>query len=225
MGRRNNKISKPRKDTFAIVVDGKTEVWYFQMLKRNESNLQVNIEPKIPQKKKLSEQYKKIIELAEDYTKVFWIIDLDVVIAESKVTKKGETNQIQKLTDYLDIIEKKYKNVISILNNPCLEYWFILHFNQNTRYFPQCKEAEKELKKYLKDYEKTRKYFTKHDNDIYLRLKPKLTTALKNAKKTKRRSFEEIERAICEMNLFFKSDKIKKAIDIKENLTVNNLGQ
>ncbi len=68
MGRRKNKISKPRKDTFAIVVDGKTEVWYFQMLKRNESNLQVNIEPKIPQKKKLYEQYKKIIELAEDYT-------------------------------------------------------------------------------------------------------------------------------------------------------------
>lgn len=90
MARRKEKISKPRKDTFAIIIDGETEVWYFQMLKRNEPSLQVNIEPKIPQKKRLSEQYEKVLELAEDYTKVFWIIDLDVVIAESKIAKKED---------------------------------------------------------------------------------------------------------------------------------------
>ena len=87
MGRRKNKISKPRKITFTIVVDGETEVWYFQMLKRNEPGLQVNIEPKIPQKKKLSEQYEKVIELAKDYEKVFWIIDLDKIIEDSKIVE------------------------------------------------------------------------------------------------------------------------------------------
>lgn len=74
MARRKIKITKPKKDAFAIIVDGQTEVWYFQMLKRNEPSLQVNIEPKIPQKKKLSEQYEKVLELAEDFTKVFWIL-------------------------------------------------------------------------------------------------------------------------------------------------------
>lgn len=83
MARRKIKIFKPKKETFTIVVDGETEVWYFQMLKRNEPGLQVNIEPKIPQKKKLSDLYEKVRELAEDFTKVYWIIDLDVVIAES----------------------------------------------------------------------------------------------------------------------------------------------
>lgn len=55
MARRSRKISFPRKKAYAIVVDGETEVWYFQMLKRNETSLQVNIEPQIPIKKKLEE--------------------------------------------------------------------------------------------------------------------------------------------------------------------------
>ena len=117
MARRKTKIFKSRKDTYAIVVDGKTEVWYFQMLKRNEPNLQVNIEPKIPQKKKLSEQYEKILELAEDF------------------------------------------------------------------------------------------------NDIYLKLKSNLSVALTNAQKTKRGNLNEIERGICEMNLFFETKQIKTIIN------------
>ena len=209
MARRKEKISKPRKDTFAIIVDGETEVWYFQMLKRNEPSLQVNIEPKIPQKKRLSEQYEKVLELAEDFTKVFWIIDLDVVIAESKLAKKGEPNQIQQLKNYLNELKKNYDNVITILNNPCLEYWFVLHFEQTTKYFSKCSGAERQLKKHLKDYKKTQKYFTKQDNDIYLKLKSELSTALVNTQRTQRKNIDGIERGICEMNLFFETEQIK----------------
>ena len=43
------------KNTQAIVVDDKTEVWYFKILKGNKPERQVNIEPKRLQKKKLSE--------------------------------------------------------------------------------------------------------------------------------------------------------------------------
>jgi len=207
MRRKKLKISKPKKNTYAIVVDGETEVWYFQMLKRNEPSLQVNIEPKIPQKKKLSDQYDKVCELSEDYTKVFWVIDLDVIIAESKSIE---------LKKYLEEFEKeKFKNVITIFNNPCLEFWFLLHFIQTTKYFPKCKEAEKQLKKQkeFKDYHKTQKYFTKQNNDIYLKLKSRLLTALKNTKRTKRGNLEEIEQGICEMNLFFETEQIKSILD------------
>jgi len=209
MARRVEKISKPRKDTFAIIVDGETEVWYFHMLKRNEPSLQVNIEPKIPQKKRLSEQYEKVIQLAEDFTKVFWIIDLDVVIKESKASIKGKPNQIQQLKSYLNKLKKNYDNVITILNNPCLEYWFVLHFEQTTKYFSKCSDAESQLRKHLKDYKKTQKYFTKQDNDIYLKLKSKLSTALVNTQRTQRKNIDEIERGICEMNLFFETEQIK----------------
>ena len=209
MARRKEKISKPRKDTFAIIVDGETEVWYFHMLKRNEPSLQVNIEPKIPQKKSLSEQYEKVIQLAEDFTKVFWIIDLDVVIKESKESKKRKPTQIQQLKKYLDELKKNYDNVITILNNPCLEYWFVLHFEQTTKYFLKCLDAENQLKKHLNKYKKTQKYFTKQDNDIYMKLKSKLSTALVNTQRTQRKNIDEIERGICEMNLFFETEQIK----------------
>ncbi len=201
MARRKIKISEPRKDTYAIVVDGDTEVWYFQMLKRNEPNLQVKIEPQIPQKKRLSEQYETVSELAEDFSKVFWIIDVDDVIAK---------DQTHKLQEYLINLENdKYSNVITILNNPCLEFWFVLHFEQTTKYFPRCNGAVKQLKRHLTDYKKTQRYFTKQDHDIYLKLKPRLSTALMNVQNTKRNNFEGFVRGICEMNLFFETKKIK----------------
>jgi hypothetical protein len=49
MKNRIKKYHLPPKTTYAIIVDGETEIWYFQMLKRNEPSLLVNIEPKIPQ--------------------------------------------------------------------------------------------------------------------------------------------------------------------------------
>jgi len=199
MMRKRTKISKAKKQTYAIIVDGKTEVWYFQMLKRNEPGIQVNIEPKIPQKKKLSEQYKKVCELAEYYTKVFWIIDLDKIIQDNKL------NDLIKLLRQLNV----YGNVVSIINNPCLELWFLLHYKPTSKYFPKCDEVEKELKKHLKDYKKTQKYFTKQNNDIYLRLKPNLKFAINNAKQINNKEFNEMKRSICEMNLFFDNEKIQ----------------
>jgi len=206
MGRRKRKISKPINNTYAIVVDGKTEVWYFQMMKRNETNLQVKIEPKIPQKKKLSEQYKKVLELAEVYTKVFWVIDLDDVISESNFLE---------LKEYRKILETKNNNIITIFNNPCLEFWFLLHFEQTTKYFPRCSKAEKQLKKHIPTYEKTQKYFTKQDQDIYLKLKPKLSKSLINSKKTQKVCTDHIQHCgISEMNLFFETEQIEKAIKL-----------
>jgi hypothetical protein len=117
MSRKNIKISKPRKNTYAIVVDGETEVWYFQMLKRNEPSLQVNIEPKIPQKKKLPDQYKKVCELSEDYTKVFWVIDLDVIIAVFVFPNRAGKNFIRKKGDFSEAPFLETSDIIDDLFN------------------------------------------------------------------------------------------------------------
>ncbi len=210
--------SRTWRENFLIVVDGETEVWYFQMLRRNEKNLQVRVEPKIPQKKEFSEQFEDVKGYSKDYTKVFWIIDVDDIIAKSKLMKKGKTNKIQMLKENLKELEKEeYKNVVTILNNPCLEFWFLLHFKQTTKYFPKCGEAEKELKTHIKDYQKNRKYFTKENNDIYSKLKPHLSAALSNAQRVQRKNLDEIEQAICEMNLFFETKQIKNAIGLEKN--------
>ncbi|MBK6611319.1 MAG: hypothetical protein IPN25_04050 [Sphingobacteriales bacterium] len=48
---------------FAVVVDGETEVWYLQMLKRNERDIRVSIKPEIPNKKSVKEQYDLVCDL------------------------------------------------------------------------------------------------------------------------------------------------------------------
>ena len=50
---------------FAVVVDGETEAWYLQMLKRNERHIRVSIKPEIPAKKSLEDQYKLVCELSD----------------------------------------------------------------------------------------------------------------------------------------------------------------
>ena len=207
------KIKIKGSNTFAFVVDGDTEVWYLQMLKRNERNLSLNIEPKLPSKKSISEQFKMVKDLAEVYTKVFWIVDYDVIAKETREAKKG-TETSEQLFVRLKEKAEKIENVVVIVNNPCIEFWFLLHFEKTTKLFTDCNSAEKQLKKYIADYEKTRKYFTRQDNDIYLKLKDHLKDARENSKKLKFNKYNT-NKAICEMNSFFKISDIDKVIENK----------
>jgi len=193
------------KSTFAVVVDGNCEVWYFQMLKRNERSILVNIEPKIPQRKRLSEQYENVIKLSDENEKVFWIIDFDVIANETKNAKVGSKTAIQSFVEYKKTITEKHKNIVVIVNNPCLEFWLLLHFEATSKYFDSCEGAEKQLKKHLQDYEKTQKFYTRQDNDIYLRLKPNLADALKNAAALKLFDTENPYKGMSEMQLFFEA--------------------
>jgi len=205
MPRRKNNIPK-RKPTYAIVVDGKTEFWYLSMFKRVEKSVRINIEPRIPQKKPLSEQYKLVKSLVSDYKKVFWIIDLDVVIKETHTHKRKGPNPMQELIRFKNEF-KKNPAVNVIVNSPCLEYWLLLHFEYTTKPFGNCKQAQTQLKKkWMPDYEKTQKFYTQENNDIYSKLKPKLKTAISNSKKSGAFDPHNPIRTLSEMIDFF-SDK------------------
>lgn len=211
--RQSRKIKIKANPNFAVVVDGDTEVWYFQMLKRNERKINVNIEPKIPQKKSLLEQFELVQFLSQDYTTVFWILDFDTVIKETKEAKKGKETPLQEFAKYRNHLQNKIENVVIIVNNPCLEFWILLHFEKTSKYFENCSSAEKQLKKYLKDYEKSKKYYTKQDNDIYLKLRPYISTAIKNAAFLG--SFDEKNpiSAMCEMELFYNAKEFDNHFD------------
>lgn len=230
--RQKNKIpSKASKPKYAIVVDGECEAWYIQMLKRNEKLTDINLEPKIPQKKKLSELYKQVTELAKDYDKVFWIVDMDVILKENREAKPGEKKALQKFQEYcqsIDEINNQYNQeqgfdpekdsekmdlIKVIVNNPCLEYWFLLHFEKITKYYDCCDSLLKQLHKHpeIKDYKKTEKYF-KQGNDIYLRLKPFLKTAVANAKQTGEFDFNKAECGVSEMHKLFEAEGLKDLI-------------
>ena len=144
----------PTKQSFAVVVDGETEKWYLEMLKQNEPDVLFNITPKILQKKNINQQYELVTALSEDdYDKVFWIVDLDVLLKEER-EKKNSTSSLQQFLNYWHKLSKQEKIVV-IVNNPCLEYWFSLHFQMTDKVFTACTNAEKEVSQKLKGYEKT----------------------------------------------------------------------
>ena len=211
--RKNRAIPFGDKIKFAIIVDGDCESWYFQMLRRNEKGINVDLKPEIPQNKKLKEQFGKVIEQSKHYDKVFWIVDYDVITKETALAKKGAETASQEFKKYVAQLEKENKNVVVIINNPCLEFWILLHFETTGKYFDNCDGATKQLKKHLPDYEKTSKYFTKQDNDIYLKLKPKLKTAITNAKKLKAFDLDNPKAAMTQMQLLFETKELKTILE------------
>ncbi len=209
---RKPKIKVPKTNpAFAVVVDGETEVWYLSMLKRNEPNIRVSIKPEIPNNKSVEEQYNLVCDLSgKEFTKVFWIIDLDTVIKEENEAPKGKKSPLKSFEEYRTDLHENYENIFVIVNNPCLEFWFLLHFEKTSKYFNTCSSVETELKKHLRNYEKTQKFFTKQNDDIYLKLKPKLKTALQNATAIGNFDNKNPKKAMCEMELLFQSEELKK---------------
>ena len=193
----------PTKQSFAVVVDGETEYWYLEKLKYNERDVNFDITPKILQKKNIKQQYKLVTELSEgEYDKVFWIVDLDVLLKQHR-QKNSSLSSLQQFLNYWQQLSNQEKIVV-IVNNPCLEYWFLLHFQKTTKVFTTCAGAEKQVSQHLKGYEKTEKFFKK-DNDIYKQLKPHLQKAINNATALGSFDTHNHSEAMCEMPLLFQA--------------------
>lgn len=185
---------------YSIIVDGDTEIWHLQLLKELEGLKQIRIKPELPKKKSLDEQYEFVLERFDDFDKVIWIVDMDVLIQDGR-KKNDFKNYVIRFQKMKATIEKK--GGIVIVNTPCLEEWFILHFEYTTKYFPDCKSAEERLKNHLEDYEKTEKYYKKYNDDLYKKLRERLPDALVNSRKLGEVNFDKIEAAKCEMYKLF----------------------
>lgn len=203
MARNNLKRKGIGKKIFTILVDGETEIWYFQMMKMHEA-LPVDIKPDLPAKKKLKDQYEEVLEYARHSDKVIWMLDFDTLIKEESEIKVKVKSKIQEFKGYVSKL-KKFDNVEILVNTPCLEYWYLLHFTETGKYFPNCQSVVKELKKHdlLKNYEKTEKYYKKNDNDIYKKLKELQNDAIIRAKKLGIFDLNNTETAKAEMYKIF----------------------
>ena len=160
--------TKQRKlnNTIAVIADGQTEQWYLECVKkhyRGGSLRGVNIAPKLPQKKQIDELVSLAKEkVTEGYKKVVLIIDFDEILSND-----DEFERFKILVNTTDVW---MKNVIVVVNNPCLEYWYLLHFEKTNRFYSGFNnEMKKALQKYLPNYDKGKKYYCDIP-DIYTRL-------------------------------------------------------
>jgi hypothetical protein len=168
---RNSKPIKPTNKRIAVVGDGQTEKIYFDKLKEVEGLRNVSLKPDLP---KSVGSYKGVFDKAESlyeqgYDEVYCLIDMDKVLSDNTLAKY--------LTDKKRI-EKK--GIIVFENNPCIEFWFLLHYVRTTKSFTNCESVEKELQKYIPNYAKNQQYLVQ--SNIYKTLKPNLLNAFENGK-------------------------------------------
>jgi hypothetical protein len=168
---RNRKSIKPTNKRIAVVGDGQTEKIYFDKLKEVEGLRNVSLKPDLP---KNVGSYKGVFDKAESlyaegYDEVYCLIDMDKVLSDNTLAKY--------LTDKKRL-EKK--GIIVFESNPCIEFWFLLHYVRTTKPFSNCESVEKELQKYMPNYAKNQQYLVQ--SNIYKTLKPKLLNAFENAK-------------------------------------------
>ncbi len=186
----------------SIIVDGETEKWYLQMLRKNEDLKKLRIEPELPKRKKLKDLFYMVTENRKDYDLVIWIVDFDTIIKEEREKKKvGQSplNEFRKILDKLQTFE----NVKVLVNNPCLEYWYLQHMKETSRYYNQCGQITKEFSGVLSDYEKSEKYYKKESNDIYKKLMPYKNSAIKNSTKLGLFDINDYKKGKAEMYKIF----------------------
>lgn len=78
--------------------------------------------------------------------KIFCLLDFDTI-------NKDEQNKI-KYKNFKEAIFEYTENgtVVLCLSMPCVEYWFLLHFEDTTKLFETNNSVVKPLSKYMKDY-------------------------------------------------------------------------
>lgn len=117
--------------------------------------------------------------MVSTYDIVFWVIDLDVVLKENEEKKTNKPfNFLQK---YIITSRKLYPNLKICVNTPCLEFWYLLHFENTQKFYRKCDEVTRALKKHLPDYEKTKRFYLQRNPLLYEVLRPNLSTALERA--------------------------------------------
>ena len=147
MGGRRKGIRNQR-DGLYIVGEGLTEQFYFDHLK-SIKNYSCHVKPKFFGNTDI-DQIRKIVErLLLGNVEIICVFDTDV----------SSRNKVENVK--LEEFKKKYlQNPLVIVCDsfPTIEYWFILHYLDNVRNFSSSKEVLKELKKFIRKYEKTKKF-------------------------------------------------------------------
>lgn len=109
----------------------------------------------------------------EDLMGLFLVMDMDVVHKDKKMPLylRRKKEMVSLKQDKLHFVESQ----------PCIEYWFLLHFVFTDKIFVNCEEVMKELKKKdrLPDYKKTDNYTQR----VYEALKKDISKAMDNSLK------------------------------------------
>jgi len=164
--RRKINRRKPRRFVVIVCEGVKTEIQYFKGF--NERNSGVKIEPLHGD----CTDPKNIVSFAKEQIAKY---DLDFEEGDGLwCAFDVDENKEEIITRAVKLANEK--NIQIALSNPCIELWFLLHYEWINNHALTRDEAFYKLKEHIKDYDK-------NYPEIHSVLKDKLPTAIKNAKK------------------------------------------
>ena len=166
---RNRANRRPLRYTVALVGDGFTESIYFTDLRDTDRPEGLRIIPDLPGRiGSFQGVISRAIQLAEDYDRVYALIDMDAVIAQHQQPAYQQHKAAAKAA-----------GVIVLENNPCFEIWLLLHFERTGRHFQNCQQVETALRRHIPGYSKNLRYI--EAARLYYRLGDRLAQAIANA--------------------------------------------
>lgn len=184
---RRIKTREQRPTIPTIVGAGITEQHYFTHLK-SILGCQVKVRPRYFGQEDIYQLTKKIEDVLKEGGKVIAVFDADVALWRED--EKAKLNELKKKYE-------KNTNVILCDSLPSIEYWFLLHFADIHRLFPNSENVTRELRKYIPNYDKTDKFLSNISWVKAMCADNKLNVALQNAAKSEEgQSYTNIPKAI-----------------------------
>jgi|SRR5574344_455113 hypothetical protein len=171
MARKTEQRKALKPSRICIIGEGKTEFYYFSHL-RSLYQFNYEIKPHFFRQTSIKEINKRIIEVIEGDAIAVCVFDADV----------SERNEKEKkiLKNLCRRYESK-ENVIICDSLPSIEFWFLLHYSKTNKYFMNSKSVEKELRKFINQYEKKEDFLKKRKWVDDMCNEGKLESAKKNA--------------------------------------------
>jgi hypothetical protein len=171
MGRPTNN-RKQKSPVITLIGEGITEQYYFKHI-RSLYNHRYILKPYFFGITSLTDMDRKIAEVLEGGGIAICLFDTDVsqrVEAEKK-----------KLNSLLKKYSRK-ENVVFCDSLPSVEYWFLLHYENTNKHFNNSEAVERDLRKYLLNFEKSTLFLEKEKWVVDLCADNKLETAIERAR-------------------------------------------
>lgn len=147
-GGRERELKRPR---ITVIGEGLTERWYFEHL-RNLKGFRYDCKPRFFTHQSY-EQMSKLID---------WVLQnggIAVCVCDADITRTNEERN--KVFKEMKKRYSKKERVLICDSMPSIEFWFLIHYLNTSRYFKDANDVIRVLRKYIPDYEKTGAFLEK----------------------------------------------------------------
>lgn len=140
-GRKERELKRSR---ITVIGEGLTEKWYFEHL-RNVKGFRYDCKPRFFTQQSYSEMSKLIDLVIENG-------GIAVCICDADITRTNPAEQVR-----LKELKRKFSNndnVVICDSMPSIEFWFLIHYLNTSKYFNDSKEVIQTLRRWLPEYNK-----------------------------------------------------------------------